>query len=202
SDARRQLADRFELLRVAELGLQIEHLGDVRAIAMHDATGRDGEKGPGNGAALHGHFLAQLTGGTGQALPGDLGRVRRQNGKGMFLAERGGEFLSGLVEVGEIAFGVELEDGIGIDLWKRGELLDLRLGLFAFGDVRETAGRAENAAITIERKLGIDFHPTDFAILGEQARFVAAIVELAFDELEENETITLAVIVMDKLEED
>src|SRR5262245_26623366 len=51
-DAGGELPDGFELLRMAQLGFEIELLGDVRPVAMDDLTGDDGKERPGKGAAV------------------------------------------------------------------------------------------------------------------------------------------------------
>ena len=78
-DARRELADGFHFLRVPELGLQLFHFGDVRAVAMDHLAGRDGKEGPGNGAAGEGDLDVQFFLSGGEGLPGDVRRVGRQN---------------------------------------------------------------------------------------------------------------------------
>src|SRR5690349_13710865 len=56
----RQLADGLELLSMPELGLQIQHLGLVRPIAMDHVAGNHRKKGPGDRAPVQNDFLAQL----------------------------------------------------------------------------------------------------------------------------------------------
>ena len=78
------------------------------------------------------------------------------------------------------------------------QFLDLRFRLFALGDVGETAGSAQNAAIIIQRQLGVNFHPAELAVLGEETGFIAAVIQLALDQLEKDVAVALAVIMVNK----
>ena len=49
--------------------------------------------------------------------------------RGSVLVERFGQFLRGVVEIGQMTVGIKLQDGVGTDLGKGGEFLDLRFGL-------------------------------------------------------------------------
>ena len=58
-DAGGQLADGLHLLRLAQLGLQVQPVGDVLDVAMHHLAGGHGMKRPGKRAPLELGFQVQ-----------------------------------------------------------------------------------------------------------------------------------------------
>src|SRR5438270_223635 len=110
-------------------------------------------------------------------------------------------FLRSIVEISEGTFGIKFQNGIRIDAREGCQLLDLGLRLLALRDIGETAGGAKNTAVVVQCQLSIHFHPTDLSVLGEQAGFIAAIIQLALNQLEKNMTVPIAVIVVNEFEE-
>ena len=58
-----------------------------------------------------------------------------------------------------------------------------------------------DAAVVVQRQLSVHFHPAHFAVLGEQAGFVPAVVEFAFKQLKKNVAELLAVVVVNVFQE-
>ena len=86
-DARGQLADGLQLLGMAELGLQIEHVRNVRPVTVDDLAGDDREEGPGDGPAVEVDLFPQLLLAGGQTVADDVRGVRRQNGQQIVLVQ-------------------------------------------------------------------------------------------------------------------
>src|SRR5581483_5249040 len=93
----------------------------------------------------------------------------------------------------------ELEHRVGIDLGERRKPLNLRFGLLALGDVGEAAGGAQDAAVAVQRELRVDLHPANLSVLGQEPGLMAAILQLALDELHEDVAVALPVVMMDVL---
>src|SRR5207249_4731083 len=81
------------------------------------------------------------------------------------------------------------------------ELLYLDLGGFSVGNIRQCAGDAGYGFFRAQRDLGIDFHPTKFAVAGKKARFVTTVVEFSRREAQEYLLVSLTIILVNIFEE-
>ena len=118
-----QLTDGLHLLRLAQLRLQAQLLGDVLDITMDHLAGDYRMEGPGKGSPLVAGLQVQLALTCFQAVADDLLGVGRQDRAWTFLAEGAGKDQRGLIEIGHSAVGVQLQRRVGVELGERGHLL-------------------------------------------------------------------------------
>src|SRR5262249_22486704 len=81
----RELTDTLQLLRVPKLSFQIQHVRDVRAVAMHDLASGYRKEGPTDRSLIHRDFLAELVFPALEAFANQFGGIFRQRMKHLLL---------------------------------------------------------------------------------------------------------------------
>jgi len=121
-----KLANGFHLLRLPELRLQVQPVGDVFDVAMHDVAGRHRMKRPAQGALFEHGGEIEHAAPRFQAVLDDFLHVVRQQLPRMVPAHGTAQLQCGVVEIGDGAVAGQLQSGIGIQLGEGGQLLQFR----------------------------------------------------------------------------
>src|SRR6266446_8968509 len=149
-----------------QLRFQTQHVGNVCTVTMHDLAGNDGEERPCDGPPLDVDLLTQPVLPCRKAFPGDPARIRGEDGKDLLRPQRLSHRQGCIIRVSERSVNREFQHWVGTYPRERRELLDLDLGGFSLGNIRQRARDASYGLLRGQRDLGIDFYPTKLPVAG------------------------------------
>ena len=135
SDARRQLAHGLHFLRLAQLRFEVEPVGHIKRVTLHDLADQDGEERPGKRPAVLVDFHVGPAAARLQAALDDVREIGWQDLARIAFTQRACHLLGGVVEVRQRPVGGQFQHWIGIVKRECGQLLNFPLRQFPFRDV-------------------------------------------------------------------
>ncbi len=198
-DPGRQLPHRLHLLRLAQLGLEVQTVGDVFDVAMNDLAGHHGMQRPGKRAARYLRFEVAGALACSQAVCDDFGDVRRKDLARMVTTGRNRQLERGVVEISDRSVGGQFHRRVGIELGEGGQLLQLGLRQVPLHRHRQHRGNGQQemdfvfgkfscmGGVCAQNPIGLavtgdgDRHPADYSVLDQhwrssEARFLRQVL--------------------------